>query len=99
MAQVDKHTIKTLIQLSRIDCTIEEQDVLLEDLKNVLAYFEQLQEINTEDVPPCHHVLEGIQNVMRPDAIGKLMSREDFLANAPSQVGGMIRIPPIFKQG
>lgn len=98
MADLSKKTIQDLIQLCRIDCNEEEQEKLLNDLKNILTYIEQLNEVNTENVSPCNHVLEGVANVMRDDVIGQTLSRDDFLANAPSQVGGMIRVPPVIKQ-
>lgn len=97
MVQIDKETIKKLSKLSRIDCTPEEQEALFVNLQGILAYFEQLQEVDTENVAPCNHVLEDIVNVMREDVVGSTMPRELFLANAPSQVGGMIRVPPILK--
>lgn len=97
MAQLDKQTIAKLIQLSRIACTEEEQNNLLKDLGNILAYIDQLNEIDTTSVTPCYHVLEDIANVMRNDVVSETMPREVFLANAPSHVGGMIRVPPILK--
>jgi aspartyl-tRNA(Asn)/glutamyl-tRNA(Gln) amidotransferase subunit C len=97
MANLDKKTIRSLIQLSRIDCSEEEQEALLKDLAKILAYIDQLNEINTDNVAVCNHVLEGVANVMRDDEIGSTMPRDVFLANAPSKVGGMIRVPPILK--
>lgn len=97
MATFNKETIRSLIQLSRIDCTEEEQERLLQDLEKIIRYFEQLEEINTDNIPPCNHVLEGMHNVMRDDIVGNTMPREEFLTNAPSQIGGMIRIPPVIK--
>lgn len=98
MAKLDKETIEQLTHLCRIDCTEEEQESLLNDLRKVLTYFEQLQEIDTENVQPCNHVLENMMNVMREDEIGECLDRETFLANAPSHIGGMIRVPPVIKQ-
>lgn len=97
MENLNKETIKSLIRLSRIDCSEEEQTALLEDLKKIIAYIEQLQEVDTENVPPCNHVLEGMSNVMRDDIIGATLPRDVFLSNAPSQIGGMIRVPPVIK--
>ncbi|MCE5316777.1 MAG: Asp-tRNA(Asn)/Glu-tRNA(Gln) amidotransferase subunit GatC [Parachlamydia sp.] len=97
MAELDKKAIKSLTQLSRIDCTEEEQESLLQDLKKILHYVEQLNEIDTTHVPPCNQVLEDMVNVMREDAVGPTLSRDVFLANAPSHVGGMIRVPPVIK--
>ena len=98
MSKVDKETVKNLTKLSRIDCTDEEQDAILLDLQKILEYFEQLQEITTENVAACNQVLENVENVMREDVIGQTLSRETFLSNAPSQVGGMIKVPPVIKQ-
>lgn len=97
MAQVDKKTIEKLTKLSRIRCTENEQESLLKDLKKILNYIEQLKEIDTEDVPPCSHVLADMVNVNREDIVGPTMSRELFLENAPSHIGGMIRVPPVLK--
>lgn len=97
MAKFNKDTVRNLIQLSRIDCSDEEQESLLRDLEKIISYFEKLEEIDTNNVPPCNHVLEGMSNVMREDTVGKSMPREAFLANAPSQIGDMIRVPPVIK--
>ena len=98
MAQLDKQTIKNLVILSRIDCTEEEQEHLLKDLKSILTYVEQLNEVDTENVPPCNHVIKDVANLTREDRVGETLPRETFLANAPSHVGGLIRVPPVIKQ-
>lgn len=98
MANLDKETLQKLTKLSRIDCTEEEQEDLLIDLKKILHYVEQLSEVDVTGVPPCNHVLEDIVNVTREDSVGDLLPREVFLANAPSQVGGMIKVPTVIKQ-
>lgn len=98
MADVNKQTIKNLTQLSRIECSETEQDQLLENLKSILNYIDQLNEVDTTHVPPCNHVLEDMANVTREDLVGKTLARETFLANAPSHIGGMIRVPTVIKQ-
>lgn len=98
MAQLSEESIKNLIKLCRIDCTEEESKNLLEHLKRVLDYAAQLQEVDTQDIEPCHHVNNYSTNAWREDEIGKLLPRETFLSNAPDHVGGMIRVPPVLKQ-
>ena len=98
MAKLDKQTIKKLTKLSRIQCTEAEEEALLDNLQSILQYMEQLQEIDTENVKPCNHVLEDVVNVVREDKIGETLPRDVFLANAPSHIGGMIRVPTIIKQ-
>lgn len=96
---MDQKAIKELSKLCRIECTPEEEAHFLKDLQSILNYFEQLREVNTEGVRPLDHVLESVVNVMREDTIEHLLPREKFLENAPSQIGGMIKVPTVMKGG
>jgi aspartyl-tRNA(Asn)/glutamyl-tRNA(Gln) amidotransferase subunit C len=97
MSRFEEKDFLKLTKLCRIDCTEEEKKKLLHSLQDILAYIDQLKEVDTEGVNPCNHVIETINNVMREDVVGELLSRELFLANAPAHVGGMIRVPPVIK--
>lgn len=94
---IDNNTIKHLSKLSRIDCTEEDCNIILKDLSSILNYVTLLDEVDTEGVAPCNHVLEDFVNVMREDEVGPILSRDVFLSNAPSQIGGMIRVPQVLK--
>lgn len=98
MSDLSHDDIKKLCQLCRIEPTEEEIASLLKDLPKILGYVRMLQEVDTEGVQPCSHVLGDVQNVMRPDIPGETMSRDLFLKNSPAHVGGMIRVPPVIKQ-
>jgi aspartyl-tRNA(Asn)/glutamyl-tRNA(Gln) amidotransferase subunit C len=87
-----------LSKLCRISCTEDEKKAFLKSLDDVLEYVALLQDIDTEGVPPCHTVLETMTNTMREDIPQEPLSRDLFLANAPAHVGGMVRVPPVFKQ-
>lgn len=90
-----KEEITNLTKLCRIQCTKEEEDDFQAKISDILAYAELLHEVSTQDIPPCSQVIETLSNVMREDEIGPLLSREEFLANSPSQIGGMIKVPPV----
>jgi aspartyl-tRNA(Asn)/glutamyl-tRNA(Gln) amidotransferase subunit C len=94
----DKESLDNLQKLCRIKCTKEEEKEFLLSMKRLLDYVEQLNELNTDNVPPCLHVLMNIQrNIFRNDEIGQTLSKSAFLANAPDQVAGMIKVPSILK--
>jgi aspartyl-tRNA(Asn)/glutamyl-tRNA(Gln) amidotransferase subunit C len=95
--QFDEEELLKLAKLCRIECTEEEKKKLAHNLKSVLDYIEQLDEVDTADVEPCYCVLEA-SNVFREDEVGETLSRELFLANAPSHTGGMIRVPPVMSK-
>lgn len=98
MSKFDQETLKHLKKLCRIECSPEEEADLLQSLKRALDHIEQLNEIDTSNVTPCRFVLRGmLKNRTREDAVKDVLPREQFLANAPDQIGGMIRVPPIMK--
>jgi len=99
MANFDHQSLEHLKKLCRIECSEEENQDILDSLKKVLEYIDLLNEINTDGVKTCRYVLRGmLKNRMREDTVEDLLSRDKFLANAPDQIGGMIRTPPVLKQ-
>lgn len=95
---MEESEFNKLSRLCRISCTEEEKKKFSKSIEDVLSYVEQLQEIDTEGVPPCLTVLETLTNELREDIEEAPLSRDLFLTNAPSHVGGMVRVPPVFKQ-
>ena len=96
---MNKEELNKLARLCRISCTPEEEEKFVESISQVLTYIEELKKVDTQGVPCCNMVLETLSNVMREDIPGELLSREAFLANSPSHVGGMVKVPPVLKQG
>jgi len=95
---MEESDFNKLSRLCRISCTEEEKKNFLKSIEDILAYVDQLQEVDTEGVPPCLTVLETLTNKLREDTPEEPLSRDLFLVNAPSQVGGMVRVPPVLKQ-
>jgi aspartyl-tRNA(Asn)/glutamyl-tRNA(Gln) amidotransferase subunit C len=96
---MNKEDLNKLAKLCRISCTPEEEEKFVENITQILSYVEALKKIDTQGVPCCNMVLETFSNVMREDIPGELLSRENFLANAPAHIGGMVKVPPVLKQG
>ena len=95
MTQLDLSHLK---KLCRIDCTPQEEAELLSRLTRVLDYMGQLNEVDTEGVKPCRFVLRSmLKNRMREDEVKDLLPRDQFLSNAPDQIGGMVRVPQVLK--
>ncbi len=94
----DHKAFEHLRKLCRLECSLEEETDLLHSLQNVLGYIELLNEVNTEGVASCNYVLRSaLKNQMREDEVKDLLPREQFLAEAPDQIGGMVRVPPVMK--
>lgn len=86
-----------LVRLCRIALDDEEKEKLQGNLKNIVGYIDSLQAIDTKDVHPCVHVIEGHDLPIRADEVGAKLDRDEFLANSPSHVGGMVKVPAIMK--
>ena len=95
MSNLTEEEFLKLTKLCRIECTEEEKKTLSSNISKILSYIDLLQEVDTKGVPPCSHVMEQLSNVMREDKVGPTLPREEFLANAPAHIGGMIRVPTI----
>ena len=98
MSDLNEESVKLLGQLCRIKLNDEEFTALFSDLKRILDYVDQLQEVDVSELSPYSHVEEQSVGSLREDNVGNLLSREAFLTNSPDQVGGMIRGPPVLKQ-
>lgn len=98
MSDLSKEQVKELSRLARIELSEEEAEKLTHDLKRVVDYIEQLEQVDVSDISPTTHLLEeqGL-DTFRADEIGEVLPRKTFLDNAPDQVGGMVRVPPVMK--
>jgi aspartyl-tRNA(Asn)/glutamyl-tRNA(Gln) amidotransferase subunit C len=99
MIHFTEEELTQLKELCRIECSKEEDEKLVENLRKILNHIEQLQELHTEEVVSCNYVLQDMQTtVTREDKPGSVIDRDAFLSNAPDHIGGMIRVPPVIKQ-
>lgn len=95
MTQVSRDTVLRLATLSSLQLADDEIDGLTEDLGRILAYVEQLDELDTNDVEPAYQVT-GLKNVYRQDTVeAGDVTRETLLALAPSVKDKQIKVPKV----
>jgi len=94
MARITIEEVEHVANLARLVFNEEEKKKLTEQLGRILDYIEQLNELDTEDVEPTSHVIP-MKNVVRPDVVRPSLTRDDALANAPSDVDGLFEVPKI----
>lgn len=71
--------------LARLEINPEDQARLQKDMDGILAYIEQLEELDVSDIEPTAHATL-LTNVVREDVAGESFPRETMLANAPADV-------------
>lgn len=91
---LDKATVASIANLARIDVPDEKLEPIVKDLNNILAWVEQLGEVNTDNVAPLASVT-GHALPRRADAVTDGDYQDRVLANAPEAVHGFYAVPKV----
>ncbi|WGD30975.1 Asp-tRNA(Asn)/Glu-tRNA(Gln) amidotransferase subunit GatC [Ancylobacter sp. WKF20] len=91
---VDQATVRRVAHLSRIAVTEEEVSHLQGELNAILAFVEQLGEVDTTGVEPMTSVIP-MTLPLRTDAVTDGFYPERVLANAPLAEDGFFAVPKV----
>ena len=86
--------VEHVAKLARLELTEAEKEMFTEQLGDVLAHVEKMNEVNTTDVEPMNHPIDFV-NVMREDNKIYENTREELMANAPDIEGEFFKVPKI----
>lgn len=95
---INKKTLEYLAELSRIELEEKSEEKLLNDLQKILEHFEELKEVDIENIEPmAGGTIE--KNVFREDKENpKSEVQTSKLTNAfPDEEKGYLKVPPIFE--
>ncbi len=92
---LSKKDLEKLAQLARMDLKSAEEEKLLKDLGKILDYFEELKEVDTENVEPLTGGTE-LQNALRDDDGDLVLDKGAALEAFPEKSGGFLKVPPVF---
>lgn len=95
--KVTQADVKHVARLARLGLSEAEIETFQKQLSDILSYFDKLQELDTEGVPPTAHPTP-LKNVFREDVARPAMPREKVLANAPEEQDGYFRVPRILEE-
>ncbi len=88
--------VKHIAHLARLNLPEEELARYREQLAAILAHFAQLQELDTEGIPPTSSVLPP-RSILRPDKARPGLGAETLLKNAPDVKDDHFKVPPILE--
>lgn len=95
---LDKATVAKIARLARIKVPAEEAEALAADLSRILAFVEQLNEVDCSGVEPMTSGGAGGRTMKlrrRPDEVTEPNLQEKVLANAPEAVEGYFAVPKV----
>jgi aspartyl-tRNA(Asn)/glutamyl-tRNA(Gln) amidotransferase subunit C len=92
-AMITRKDLEHIGWLARLELSEEDKEKYTQKLNSVLDYFNELDEVDTENVQPTYHVLP-LSNVFREDESGAgCLSQEEALSNAPKKQDGFFKAP------
>lgn len=95
--KIDEQQVRHISHLARLKPADDEVRLFSGQLSAILQYVEQLNEVDTTDVPPTAHPLP-LRNVFRDDQPRPSLSPDQALANAPQRDGNFFALPKVLDQ-
>ena len=91
---LDEKTVARIARLARIAVPEDELQPLADELSHILKWIEQLNEVDTDGVPPMTSVA-AMKLAWREDRVTDGGRPEDILANAPERQDGYFVVPKV----
>jgi aspartyl-tRNA(Asn)/glutamyl-tRNA(Gln) amidotransferase subunit C len=91
---VDADTVRHIARLARIAVADDEVEDLAGELNSILAFVEQLLEVDVVGVEPMTSVMPMTMKE-RPDVVTVGDIAEDVLRNAPARSGNFFMVPKV----
>ncbi len=91
---ITREDVQHVAHLARLALTPAEEERFTEQLGQILGYIEQLQAIDTTDVPPTYHAVD-MELYLRSDQAVMEVAQEEILANAPDRVENFFKVPKL----
>lgn len=89
--------VEHIAELARLKFSESELQNYTEQLNNILLYMEKLNELNTDNIEPLSHPIEG-HNIFREDKLKSSVSREEALKNAPDKDKEFFKVPKVIRK-
>lgn len=91
---IDAATVRKVARLARIAEPEDRIEPLAKELSGILAWIEQLSEVDTDGVEPMTSAV-AVAAPMRDDVVSDGGDSARVLSNAPKTVGGFFVVPKV----
>lgn len=95
--KIDQTLIEKLAKLSQLDFSQEAKNKMEQDLNKILAFVDELNTLNTDDIEPLVYINEEV-NKLREDKVGQHLPKEKALENAPDKDSDYFKVPKVLKK-
>ncbi|MFS0912578.1 Asp-tRNA(Asn)/Glu-tRNA(Gln) amidotransferase subunit GatC [Microbacterium sp. 179-I 3D2 NHS] len=94
MSEITPDLVRHLGVLARIQLNDDEVSRLTGQLDAIVDNIAKVSEVATADVVATSHPIP-LSNVFRPDVVGRTLTHDQVLQNAPDQADGRFRVTAI----
>ena len=92
---IDEKTVRKVARLARLALPEERVAPMAAELNGILAWIEQLNEVDVEGVAPMASAVEGAKLAMREDVVTAGDDPARVLKNAPRADDGFYVVPKV----
>ena len=93
---IDLEQVRKVALLARLELSAEEEQQFTGQLSSILAYVEQLSELDTTNVEPTTRAIE-LNNITRTDTLEPFGDRDALLSCAPDREEDFFKVPKILE--
>jgi len=91
---ITKEQVQHAASLSKLKLDDAQQQRMIEDLADIIAFADQLNELNTDTIKATAQTL-SLFNVFREDEAADSFERDIILSNAPEKDSGYYLVPKV----
>jgi len=97
MKKITKDEVKKVAHLARLELNEDEINSHSEQLEKILGYIDQLEKIDTTDVPCTTRAIE-VTNIFRKDEKKNFDCTDEILDLGPSKEDNYFKVPKIISE-
>ncbi|MBI4452051.1 Asp-tRNA(Asn)/Glu-tRNA(Gln) amidotransferase subunit GatC [Candidatus Woesearchaeota archaeon] len=90
--EIDRKLLEHVAEVARLKLTEKETERFLPQMKELLEYFSQLKDIDTDNIKPSFQPVE-MKNAMREDNEKECLSQDDALSLTEHKKDGYFKGP------
>jgi aspartyl-tRNA(Asn)/glutamyl-tRNA(Gln) amidotransferase subunit C len=92
-----RQDVEKIAHLARLAITEREMPVYVTSLSSIVDFVDELSSVDTGNVVPMAHPLDGQHQRLRPDAVSESDHHEKYQANAPQVQAGLYVVPRVIE--
>jgi len=90
-----RQDVEKISVLARLSISEQEMPVYVTSLSSIVDFVDELSRVQTDDIEPLAHPLEGQRQRLRADVVTETDHHEKYQANAPAVQAGLYVVPRV----